>query len=105
MFSDQESLKRVLLRVDHPAVRILGGTLQKVTSAVALLMLKGGVYEWCGTPRRVRKMRMVNVPPPWVPCYRNTDAPTLQPSIEWLRTRNTGGYVAAVNTIRNTASI
>jgi hypothetical protein len=59
----------------------------------------------CGSTRRVRKMRLVNPVRPWVPCYRTTDAPTIQPSIEWLRTRNTPGYVASLNTIRSLGSI
>jgi hypothetical protein len=92
MFSDQKLLKQLLLRPNHPLVGILDGTLRRlVTPSVALLMLKGGIFEWCGSTKRVRKMRLVNVPPAWVPCYRTTGAPTLQPSIEWLRTRNTGG--------------
>ena len=95
MFSDQELLKQLLLRPQHPLVGILDGPLRrKVTASVALLMLKGGIFEWCGSTRRVRKMRLVNPARAWVPCYRTTDAPTIQPSIEWLRTRNTDGYVA-----------
>jgi hypothetical protein len=106
MFSDQELLKQLLLRPQHPLVGILDGSLRrKVTASVALLMLKGGIFEWCGSTRRVRKMRQVNKARPWVPCYRTTEAPTIQPSIEWLRTRNTGGYGASVNPIRNIGSI
>jgi hypothetical protein len=92
MFSDQVLLKQVLLRPDHPSVGILDGPLRrKVTPIVAILMLKCGTYEWCGSMRRVRKMRLIDAPCPWVACYRTTEAPTLQPSVEWLRTRNTGG--------------
>ena len=91
MFSDQESLKRILLLPKHPVVRILDGSLRQVTPIIAVLMLKSGTYEWCGSTRRVRKMRLIDAPRQWVPCYRTTDAPTLQPSIEWLRTRNTSG--------------
>jgi hypothetical protein len=106
MFSDQKLLQQLLLRPEHPLVGTLDGpTRRKVTAKVALLMLKGGTYEWCGSMRRVRKMRPIDAPCLWVPCYRTTDAPTIQPSIEWLRTRNTPGYVASVNTIRNIGSI
>ena len=92
MFSDQKLLKQLLLRPKHPLVGILDGTLRRqVTPSVALLMLKGGTYEWCGSSRRVRKMRLIDAPCEWVPCYRTTDAPALQPSIEWIRTRNTSG--------------
>ena len=92
MSSDQELLKQLLLSPNHPLVGILDGpTRRKVTPSVALLMLKSGTFEWCGSTRRVRKMWQVNKAPAWVPCYRTTDAPTIQPSIEWLRTRNTGG--------------
>jgi hypothetical protein len=62
-------------------------------------MLKSGAYEWCGSTRRVRKMRSIDAPCLWVPCYRTTDAPTIQPSIEWLRTRNTNGYVAVTRAL------
>ena len=65
MFSDQELLKQLLLRPQHPLVGILDGPLRrKVTASVALLMLKGGIFEWCGSTRRVRKMRLVNKPTP-----------------------------------------
>jgi hypothetical protein len=95
MSSDQELLKQLLLRPNHPPVGILDEPLRrKVAPSVAILMLKSGTYEWCGSTRRVRKMRLIDVPRPWVECYRTTDAPTIQPSIEWLRTRNTNGYVA-----------
>ena len=106
MFSDQKLLKQLLLRPQHPLVGILDGPeRRKVTASVALLMMKGGIFEWCGSTRRVRKMRLVNPVRPWVPCYRTTDAPTIQPSIEWLRTRNTSGYVASVSAIQNIESI
>jgi hypothetical protein len=95
MFSDQELLKQLLLRPTHPLVGILEGPMRrKVTAKVALLMLKSGTYEWCGSTRRVRKMWLLNTARAWVPCYRTTEAPTIQPSIDWLRTRNTNGYVA-----------
>ena len=99
MFSDEKLLKQLLLRPTHPLVGILDGPMRrKVTAKVALLMLKSGTYEWCGSTRRVRKMRPIDAPCPWVPCYRTTDAPTIQPSIEWLRTRNTNGYGAVTRT-------
>jgi len=92
MSSDQELLKQLLLRPNHPPVGILDEPLRrKVTPSVAILMLKSGTYEWCGSTRRVRKMRLIDAPCQWVACYRTTEAPTIQPSIEWLRTRNTSG--------------
>jgi hypothetical protein len=92
MSSDQELLKQLLLRPNHPPVGILDEPLRrKVAPSVAILMLKSGTYEWCGSTRRVRKMWQVNKAPAWVACYRTTHAPALQPSIEWLRTRNTVG--------------
>ena len=99
MISDQELLKSILLRPNHPVVRILDGSLRLVTPAVAILMLKSGTYEWCGSTRRVRKMRQIDKPRPWVECYRTTEAPTIQPSIEWGRPRNTGGLCRGLQSI------
>lgn len=85
MSSDQRQLKAILLRPDHPDVRLLDGTCRKITAAQALLMLKSGPYAWCGSTRRVRKMQPLEPVPVWTDCYRTTASPTIQPSIEWLR--------------------
>ena len=111
MSLDQELLRQLLLRPNHPLVGILDETLRRqVTPSVALLMLKSGTYGWCGSTRRVRKMWQVNKASAWVPCYRTTEAPTLQPSTECLRTRYVArargafGFAGAKGT-RNGASL
>lgn len=88
--SDQKTLQQILLRPDHPEVRLLDGSFRKIPARLALLMAKKARYEWCGSKHRVKKMRPIAPPPlPWVPCYRTTAAPALPPSIEWCRSRRT----------------
>lgn len=47
----------------------------------------GGLLDVYGTERRVKYLREKTLArdAKWEPCYRNTNAPALQPSIEWLR--------------------
>jgi len=81
---NQEKLKAILLRPDHPPVRLLDGSLRKIAAEQALQMANKGRYGWCGSKNRVRKMKPLGPPPPrWSACYRTTEAATLQPSIEW----------------------
>jgi len=82
--SDQQTLRLILLRADHPEVRMLDGSLRKIPAHQALRLAERGHYEWAGTKHRVRKMRAIKPANVWRACYHTTAAPALQPSVEWL---------------------
>jgi hypothetical protein len=86
--TDQELLLQILLREDHPDIKLLDGTYRKVPAKQAALMVRKCRYEWCGSRHRVRKIRLIATPAPaWRPCHRTTSAASLPPSIEWCRSR------------------
>lgn len=62
------------------------GTITADQARIKVLTM-GGLLEVHGTLKRVRFMREKAVAhvAQWEACYRNTSAPVLQPSIEWLR--------------------
>lgn len=58
----------------------------------AALVRRYRTDEWtvklrkCGSVKWIRRANS-GACPPWVECYRTAEAPVLQPSIEWLRSR------------------
>jgi hypothetical protein len=83
---DQAVLRQALSRVDHPDVKVsIAGQTIRVSRARVLLMVRSAKYEWSGTVNRVRWIREAAPAAPWRRCYRTSEAPTLQPSIESLR--------------------
>lgn len=75
-----------VLRLTVQPVKILGECARRVMPQEAIRLARSGDYEWGGSNHRVRWMRPIGVPA-WKPCYRTAEAPVLQPSIEWLRSR------------------
>lgn len=64
------------------------GKLQRLLTATeACVMLNRSKHDVFGSEKRIKALRQVSprVTRPWEACYRNTSAPVLQPSIEWLR--------------------
>ncbi|HLH04965.1 MAG TPA: hypothetical protein VKX25_19510 [Bryobacteraceae bacterium] len=76
-------MRAVLALPDHPDVRLLGGSVRRVTAQQALEMVLRGRYVLIGNRKRVRRMRPLEPETIWEPCYRTIEAPALQPSIEW----------------------
>jgi hypothetical protein len=75
---DQVLLRQVLLRPDHPVLKLLDGNSQtKITALQALKRLRSEHYEWSGTKHRVRHLRPTRKAAPWRRCYRTSEAPTL----------------------------
>jgi hypothetical protein len=76
----------MLLRPDHPALKLViaDGSNEPITAAMALVMLKSERYAWNARSNRVRSLRPMKPAPKWRRCYRTSEAPTLQPSIEFL---------------------
>lgn len=62
------------------------GTLTADQARVRVLTM-GSLLDVFGTPKRVRYLREKGKArdTKWMPCYRNTGAPCIQPSIEYLR--------------------
>jgi hypothetical protein len=88
--SDQQQLRQILRSAEHPEIKLLGKDgkkIDKVSAADALRLALAKEYEWCGSTRRVRAIRLLDKPPAWQPCYRNTSSPCLPPSIEWCLSR------------------
>ena len=64
-----------------------GSLARKITAEEALFVLERVQCIFALRCGRVRWMRMIAKPLEWMPCYRNQAAPVLQPSIEWVLTR------------------
>jgi hypothetical protein len=65
-----------------------GGEQTRVTPTQALQLMLTGNHAASGSSKRVKKIVFVPKPEPkFEACYHNTQAPVLQPSIDWLRTQ------------------
>jgi hypothetical protein len=73
-----------LARTGHGEVKLLPDK-RKISARSALLMAHSGDYEWGGTLHRIRWIKAMKPVQLWQPSYHNTEAPALQPSIEWVR--------------------
>jgi len=83
---------QILTRADHPRVKLFTAEhlLERlITPSEAAVRLKSAGYHAHGSRTRVKAI----LPFPgarhsrWERCYRNTEAPVIQPSIDWLQHR------------------
>lgn len=75
-----------LLTKQYNLVNWFDGAVQtRITATQALSLMLTSDYTASGSANRVKKL--VFDPPVFTPCYHNTQAPVLQPSIDWLRTQ------------------
>jgi hypothetical protein len=76
----------LLLTKQYNLINWFDGKVQKrITPTQALSLMLTNDYSASGSSNRVKKL--VFAPPVFTPCYHNTQAPVLQPSIDWLRTQ------------------
>ena len=85
---DQSLLRAVLSLSGHPCLRVeRGGLVEKLSAQEAILLAERGRYVFATRGGRVRWMRRATVTAMWHSCYRTTESPALQPSIEWVTSR------------------
>ena len=84
MHTDQARLRQLLDEPNHPGVvLLLGKARRKITAIVARQLCRSAEYEWRGKAL-VKAIRLRQRAPVWQRCYRNSEAPVLPPSPEYL---------------------
>ena len=73
-----------LARTGHGEVKLLPDQ-RKISAMAAFRLACQADYAWGGSLHRIRWIKAIKPEPIWAPSYHNTEAPALQPSIEWVR--------------------
>lgn len=87
MQTDQLELRTTLAQRDHPDVKILrssGDKVVRVSAREAFLRACSSDYEWNGTATRIKSMRE-RFPATYVPCWRNQEAAVLPPGLDYFK--------------------
>ena len=72
---DQVLLRSLLVRNDHPPVKILGGkSVRKISATRALMLAVRRDYQWGGSTTRIRWMREMPAKNAWERCWRTSEA-------------------------------